>query len=566
MLNLKNTLIINSNSFIYDLIDLPKELIVDGYQKIAYIQTGHKNNIMLFNILKKYHDDISLIDNMEKIDYIKKFNIVNSQLLADLFISDRKDLFDVLIFDSLDDKDIFYEIILKLQESSRNEIKLVFLLKNNFCEFNIKGKKIHKKIDKNITYNYQDKLYMYSERFILADDIIKHLNDTSIDKYIGKIIFIKAPGRLTEDYIYSKIKDKYNTYHTEQLLAKSLLLKRLPKDKVTVFISNNQDFIPLPYHNIAYVIDGFINNIEEDQFRYPSKDDCLLLDKLVQEEAIVHRMTTENFYDLSNIYEIPKYSYKNMVRLIINIIKNNKNPYHLLGPNIKNYIQELENLNIINNDTVLIGEEWFYHLPLNFKASYLLYNLVDNKENIYPYIVLCSLISSVKYKLIDHSKKKLIDIIKEKYLAEFSQNPLLFYLNIINKFSQEIQTLTPEETVLDEWCQKNYLHYNVFYKIIKTIKDLCDSLYRKYYYEISLFDSQELLTKSLDSISNVYKDSVYYLDDIDKKLYTNKDKLVTVKQLLPSYKYPDKIISFFKHRSLRKETHDDVVFFTSLYS
>lgn len=503
--------IVNSNSFYYNFDDFLEEKIGLTFSNLKSVRPFYKH--------------LKLIENEENLTDIENVNLISSQLILKLILNNFQIPFDILIFDLLNSKDFYYLLIINLVKIKKLTVKIVIYNHCPSVPFHIKKKDIKEDIIKkeDIKINFHNKGYSLKE---LKDKLI------DIDKETKILVIVNNKNE--SQYLYKILKKERKTHLNIHQLNEKINFR---EGKTTILIMENSNLIPLPHEDIEIIYDNC---------KRIFKEYLDLLKTYLYQGEINLNISEEEFNKLPQI-NIPYIPYYDVYKYYLLAVKNNLNVKKVFKDIINDEkideIKEiLTNLNLLNEKRVMIDIDKLFMFQLGLRSSLMMYEIIKNNLQLYPFIVLVSIIDSVKF-INDN-----IDI----------DDPLIFYLNKWLEFSKKFQDLNIEKSKLKLWTDEENLNFDNFFKILEKVKNLLNILTDKYDIEIGLFNIFTLLETAKPFLEKAFKSYIYHLKtkEQDNYIYTNNHQLLKIK-LYNSIQYPEKIISFFNFK-------DEIIFYTIL--
>jgi len=536
-------IVINSNSFDYN----------SGYYEnkiIALINSKAKK-------MKIIYKDFNFIEDRNQLLELSNKNLVESSLIVNMLIEEKKLPFDILIIDLINNRDLNYHLIIKLFKYSKIKDKELIIYNHyDSLPFHIKNIKKEEKQKQDIKINYQEKDFKIRDRKNIINNIadkISKINQKDI------IILVIVPGLSESKQLYGKIKslrnDNFEIYQLNENIEKTKFGRYIRKEKTNILIMESDSIIPLPYQNIEIIYDCYMYSNNRGKFNYLYKEHLNLL-KTYLNKGEINLMITKNFFDNSPIFGVPIMTYKDTYKYYLKILRNNIFDPDLIFTDIindealKRIKKTLKTLNIINGKRILLDEEFLFSIPLNLRPAFLIFKVIESKKELplFPFIVLASIIEIIKY-------------INEEINFE---DPLIFYLEKWILFSKNFKKLNVDKEKLKEWCSKNNLNYFNFNNLIDKIIELYTFFSLKYEVTIGIFNIDNLMKKAIKFLERAYKEYVFHikLKEKDNHIYTNNKEEAIIKRYL-DYKYPEKVISFSQKRNYN-EGLDQIIFYTIL--
>lgn len=501
-------------------------------------------NIINSNSFQYNYEEEKAVFVFSNLKQIKKFVTISPQEILNLILNKQKIPYDILIFDLIDSKDFYCHLIFNLLKDCK-KIKLVVYNHYLTLPFKVEKKNIKDEIIKkeDIKINFHHQNYKIKDRFLLLND----LKETLLKNKKNKKILVIVPGESESLYLYKNLKqerkEKLGIY-----ILNDKYNKNIKKEK-EIYIMEANNMIPIFDKDIEIIYDCYMKSFNKLKINYLNKQHLELL-KTYLYQGEINLMITEEFFNNSPIIGIPIIPYYDLYKYYLLLVKNNLNIKNIF----KNIIMEeklneikdiLINLNLINENRVMVDIDKLFSFNLSLRPSLILYNSLKNNNNIYPFVVLASIIENVKY-IFDK-----IEI----------PDPLVFYLEKWLEFSKEFQDLDIEKFKLKTWTEKNELNFYNFLNILEKVKEILDVINNKYDLEIGLFNINILLEKAKPYLEISFKDYNYHLKDKKEYIYTNNYHLSKIK-LYTEYKYPEKVISFFQKRNNYKDELDEIIFYT----
>ena len=522
-------LVINSNSFEYNLDDYLEKKIAFVYSNLNSVKQYQENNI--------YY--------------------VSSQEILYLILNDKNIGYDVLIFDLLDSKDFYSLLIFNVIKIKKIDIQVIVYNHYPNLPFEVKKKEIKTEISEKdkIKVNYHKNGYKIKERFEMLNEIKEKL---VVSKLRNKNILVVVPGERESQYLYRGLKslrkDHLDVYILNDNINQTKFKKYSKNGTTTVLIMEANNLVPLPYDEIEVIYDCYMRNFNKFKITYLYQQHLDLL-KTYLYNGEINLMVTNEFFKNSPQIGIPLIPYYDVYKYYLMIVKNNLNPEKVFNNIIMNEklieIKEtLTNLNLLNKKRVTIDIEDLFSYKLSLRTSLILNLIIEKKDyNIYPFIVLVSIIENIKY--VD-DKDNLIG------------DPLVFYLQKWLDFSNKFQDLDVEKNKIKNWTQDNNLNFYVWLNILEKVKEIIDCFDNRLDVEIGFFDIYNLLQKANPYLEKSYKDYIFHLKDRikeDEYIYTNNKDLVKIKKYNLE-QYPNTVVSFFQHKNNKKNLMNEIIFYT----
>jgi len=485
--------------------------------KVGYILSDEKKNL---------NNDCKLVYCSPS--YIKNFLIKNFN---------NKDInFNILMLDEIHIGKIEYDIIVSLWVSmcKRFEVPRLFLssaiINLNYIPVDLTNKILEIKKKSTTQIFYHDKFFSIKEQNNLFKDlkykILEFHSTHEIKDYSTWIVFLNGKFEVDKFIRYFGENKDINIVSNNKLEEKDYLIKGVRSIIVTTNVYESSS-------TLKYVDGIFDSMLEKISIISPTGNTKLLTKNISKSSAVqragrtgrdrkgfVYRMCTEDFYKTLSNFNISELNRTNLSILFLELFSRNINPIDLFSfrlddERISQFISELENFNLIKDNKLISIETTnfiFKHREFGINQIMIMKEWVDKEFPLFPLIVLFSFISTNTY-IFKNSNESLVDT----------------YLNLWDKFAQEIKSINPSKHELSEWCYENNLNLNGFEQLLKKIKEIYENLREYYKIDIGRFDTKNFVSNIKDIIS--IQNTIIFNKLKDSNLYTNSyDELFSLQE------------------------------------
>lgn len=524
------------------------------------------NEIMLVSKLIKLKES-KIIHKDVDFASLKKYNFITYNLFKEYLIEKKEqyNLFDQIFIPINETKNVDLFLIIKMINKIRkdkiNICNVCYILRNNSIEasYELKLKKDNTFIHNNsleVTINYSPTDLRKGDKNINFT-IIDHIQSTKIEANKNILVILNTGKDVQHMYYHMLKKLDTRKYFVSSIYAsnpdKLNFIDRKDDKKIMVYLLSSDLTTRIPLPDIGYIFDSFVYSSSSGQAYYNSKDrankyvnyfsptqyiDLLDFEDEEAEKFHITRYVSCEFFEKSYAYDVPclgpNMFYYNFLLLIdnsydpIDIFKN----FIDMGA-IGNIFTTLNNMKIINNDKVItVNYKMLFSFGLYLRPSLLIMKAIENKEPLYPFIVLASIITHSEngfYIPMLHNRSAKSGMLKE-------------YLDVFIKYSKELKSINPDRDALYDWCDAEQVNKIKITNILNSIKNICHVISYEHKITLGLFDTNNLIQKAIPYLLEIYVGFVY--KQVDKHVHHYSNEISIVKIDNSESDYPENVISF----------------------